>query len=154
MRTLLVGSIVALTAGCAAIRLPPGVVADGVRGPDVAAVVIRTPAEFEGFIRRAQERPGSDRPDGLVGRLEAARPDFDRQVLVLVRHDASSGSSFGLSTAGGRGTLTFEIHTRRQGLTRDMVPYWFAAAADRPGPERIEVRVDGRRQRGPAGAEP
>ena len=151
MRALLAGSMIALSAGCAAVRHSAGVIAEGVRGPDTAHVVIRTPAEFEGFLRLARELPGADQPDGLARRLEDTRPDFDRQVLVLVRHDTSSGSSFGLRTSGGsRGTLGFDIRTRRQGLTRDMVPYWFAVTADRPGPDRIDVWVDGERRGGPA----
>lgn len=145
MRTLLACSVLILPAGCAAARHDPSVLAVGARGPDIPPAVIRTGGEFDDFLSRVRTRPeaGPTGPDGLAGRLEAGRPDFDRQVLVVVRHDAGSGSAFGFSTSNHRGALVCDIRTRRVGTPRDHRPYWFAVVVDRPGPERVEVRVDG-----------
>jgi len=149
MRTLPAYCALILPLGCASIQHSPGDSAAGVRGPDTAPAVILTQAEFDDFLTRTLSRPGAYDADGFVRWLEAARPDFERQILVLVRHDASSGSTFSFNSSGQRhGTMTCDIRTRRSGSTRDMVPYWFAAAIDRPAPDRIEVHVDGQLQPG------
>ena len=146
MRALLACSLLVLPAGCATHYYSGGHLVD-VRGPNVPPTVIRTPGEFENFLTQVRSRPGPDHPDNFAQRLEAARPDFDRQVLVLVRHDASSGSTFSFSAASDRlGVLTCNIKTRRSGMSRDMIPHWFAVAVDRPGPVEVEVRVDGKPQ--------
>ena len=145
MRALFACSVVALAAGCFILQPHTDVVAVNVRGPDVPSVVIRSQAEFEDFIRRATAHPYGNKL--LAQRLEAAPPDFDRQVLVLVRYDTNGDSTYGFSTRGDhKGTLICNIRTRHLGMLRDHNPHWFAVAVDRPGPERIEVRVDGERQ--------
>jgi hypothetical protein len=146
MRALLACSLLVLPAGCATHYYSGAHLVD-VRGPNVTPTVIRSPGEFEDFLGRVRSLPGPDYPDNFAQRLEAARPDFDRQVLVLVRHDSSSGSTFSFSAASDRlGVLTCNIRTRRSGMTRDHVPHWFVVAVDRPGPDRVEVRLDGKPQ--------
>src|SRR5262245_16370937 len=114
MRKLLAYSVLILPLGCAAIQHGPGASAAGARGPDASPSVIRTHGEFDDFLTRARSRPGAYDAHEFARWLEAVRPDFGRQVLVLVRHDASSGSSFGFSTSGLRhGAMTCDIRTRR-----------------------------------------
>ncbi|WP_439631838.1 hypothetical protein [Gemmata sp.] len=145
---MLVGFLIPLSAGCAAMGHHAGVLATAASGPDVPPAVVRNDGEFDDFLDQVRGRPepGTNDPDSLVVRLEASRPNFDRQVVVLVRHDASSGSTFGFSTRTRGETLVCDIQTRRVGTVRDHRPYWFAVAVDRPGPERVEVRVDGQPQ--------
>jgi hypothetical protein len=160
MRTLLTCAVPVLLASCAVI--PPGagplaVGRGGVRVIDIPAAgahllnensaVIHAPAEFEAFLDRATAQLGANDPAGFVQQLKAGRPDFARQVLVLVRHDECSGSGFRFNCSVDRSKkLICEVRMQRLGTNRDLVPYWFAVAADKEAVDRVEVRVDGRLQ--------
>jgi hypothetical protein len=153
MRAPLAYVVLALSASCVPLRHSANVaVVDARGGPSVPPAVIRTPDEFEAFVRRVRE-PGATEPDGFAEQLEASRPDLSRQLLVLVRHDSNSDSTYGLGAAERAGTLVCDVRTRRRGVLRDYNPHWFAVVVDRPGPERIEVRVDGEPQPGAARGE-
>ena len=143
MRALFACSVFVLPAGCASLGHHSGVIASGECGPNVPSTVIRTRGEFEDFIGHARASRGGSASGGLVEQLDAGHPDFDRQVVVLVRHDASSDSSYGFNVADCRGTLVCSIRTRRQGVLRDFTPHWFAVVVERPEPERVEILVDG-----------
>jgi hypothetical protein len=113
---------------------------------DATSEVIRTPAEFEALVDRVTKQVGADDPNGFVARLQAGRPDFETQALVLVRHDASSDSGFRFRARVRSRTLICEVRTRRQGNNRDYGPHWFAVVVDKRAVDRVEVRVDGQRQ--------
>lgn len=146
MRAILVCAFLVLFTGCTTHYYLGANLVD-VRGPNVSPAIIRTPIEFEELLNQVRNQSGPDYPDNFAQRLEAVRPDFNRQALVLVRHDASSGSTFSFSASSdSRGVLTCNIRTRRAGTNRDHTPHWFVLAVERPGPEQVEVRVDGQPQ--------
>jgi hypothetical protein len=160
MRIPLACAISILLAGCAITPPSPGflaagggsvrvvdIPATGAHGLDAASAVIHTPAEFDAFLERATTQLGANDPAGFVHRLKVGKPDFERQVLVLVRHDECSGSSFRFSSSVDHSKkLICDVLTQRLGTNRDMVPYWFAVAVDTGAVDRVEVRVDGRLQ--------
>jgi hypothetical protein len=149
MRPFLAFAPLVLPAGCVGVFHNSNTLAVDVRGPAAPPVVIRTQNEFDTFLAELRSRPGwadTNDPDGLAERLETSRPDFDRQVLVVVRHDSTWSSRFGFFTSDRFGVLVCHIVTLKRGYNRDHSPHWFAVAVPRPGPTRVEVRIDGRRQ--------
>jgi hypothetical protein len=112
MRTLLTCAVSLHLAGCAITPPSAGFPAAGASAVsvidipaarahrlDATSAVIHTPAEFEAFLHRATTQHGANDPAGFVQRLKSGQPNLERQVLVVVRHDECSGSSFRFSSS-------------------------------------------------------
>ena len=156
MRTLPAWAVCMLSTGCVIVPCGPGFLTawrDGVKvieipvgsGPRlrIPSAVVRTAAEFETILDRAISELGATAAEEFVQPLKEGEPDFDKQVLILVRHDASSDSSFRFSSyVDPSRKLICKIRTRRSGTNRDMYPYWFAVAVDKRAATGVEVWVD------------
>jgi hypothetical protein len=112
------------------------------------SVVIRSKTELARLLKRVRGQGGWNNRKGFEEAIIRANVDFNREVLVLLRHTEGSGSvqvTFHRPTVRA-GTLTCRI-TRKmpQVGTADMAYYCFALAVSKSYVSKVELHVQGRK---------
>ncbi len=113
------------------------------------SVVIRSKNELERLLKRVRGQFGWNDRKGFEDAIIKANVDFNKEVLVLLRHTEGSGSvqvTFHKPTVRA-GTLTCRI-TRKApeiGSTADMAYYCFALAVSKSDVSKAELHVQGKK---------
>jgi hypothetical protein len=114
------------------------------------SVVISTKAELKAFLKTKAkaEAMGWNAEKKFIEALDAAKIDFSKQALVLLRHTEGSGSvqvTPGKATLA-HGKLTLPVARKAPDMgTADMAYYCFALAVNKATVKQVELAVAGRK---------
>ena len=112
------------------------------------SVVIRSKTEMERLLKRIRGQGGWNDRKGFEDAIIKANVDFNREVLVLLRHTEGSGSvqvTFHMPTVRA-GTLTCRITRKVPEIgTADMAYYCFALAVSKSDVSKAELHVQGKK---------
>ena len=114
------------------------------------SVVIRSKAALKEFLKRTAKAEGMgwNAEKKFIEALDAAKIDFSKQALVLLRHTEGSGS---VQITPGKaklanGKLTLPVARKAPDMgTADMAYYCFALAVNKSAVTKVELMVKGRK---------
>jgi len=110
-------------------------------------MVIASQADLDEFMKTVGDQSGWNEQEKFTKAIAEANLDFEKEQLVLIRHDEGSGSvqlTFHKPTVDGMKVVCKIDRKAPEIGTADMAFYCYALAVAKRGPTHVELQVEGR----------